>query len=355
MKKLIIAIFATLCAAFGCSNLLNDARDAVNTDVYISGYTTNSSGILVPCYWKNGTRTDLPVIDSTRNGEAKSIFVADGDVYVSGYSKNGTGIRIPCYWKNGVRTDLSMVDGSVDWSNAFSIVVARGDVYISGETYKVGPTRVPCYWKNGVRQDLADPPEVSQICVDGEDIYMAGTPSTGKPCYWKNGSVYELPINNTTGAAIAISVSEGTLYVGGSDVKLSAPITVFPCVWINGVRTELSLPEGTGPRGNIYSIFVDGGIRYACGNTQINGSAPPVACYWKNDSRIELPGINTAKGSTARSIVVTNDTVCIAGYSVNDSDVGVPSYWENDRLVNLPVLDSTKLGIANGLFLHRRK
>ena len=31
MKKVFIAILVTLCAAFGCSNLLNDARDAVNT------------------------------------------------------------------------------------------------------------------------------------------------------------------------------------------------------------------------------------------------------------------------------------------------------------------------------------
>ena len=41
---------------------------------YIAGYTYNSSDIYVPCYWLNGTRTDLSVIDDTKNGIANSIF-----------------------------------------------------------------------------------------------------------------------------------------------------------------------------------------------------------------------------------------------------------------------------------------
>jgi hypothetical protein len=355
MKKIIGSILLTFLAAFGCGNLLNDARDAVSTDVYIAGYTTNSASLQVPCYWKNGERTDLPVIDSTKTGHAaNSIFVADGDVYVAGYSENNIGINIPCYWKNGERTDLSMVDAAIDGSSARSIVVADGVVYISGETYKAGPTRVPCYWKNGVRQDIATLSQNTNIRVDGKDVYIGGLSSGGAPCYWKNDSVYDLLINYTSGDTLALEISEGILYVTGIDINTS-PIIAYPCIWVNGVRTyELPLPEGTSPRGYPYSIFIDGGDRYVCGNTQINASAPRIACYWKNNRRIDLPVISTAQNSAAFSIAVTNGTVCIAGYSYNDSGVSVPSYWENDTRIDLPALDATKHGSARELFLYRR-
>ena len=42
---------------------------------YIAGYTRNSSNIRVPCYWQNGIRTDLSVIDNTRSGYVNSIYV----------------------------------------------------------------------------------------------------------------------------------------------------------------------------------------------------------------------------------------------------------------------------------------
>jgi hypothetical protein len=119
-------------------------------------------------------------------------------VYVAGYSENNIGINIPCYWKNGERTDLSMVDAAIDGSSARSIVVADGVVYISGETYKAGPTRVPCYWKNGVRQDIATLSQNTNIRVDGKDVYIGGLSSGGAPCYWKNDSVYDLLINYTS-------------------------------------------------------------------------------------------------------------------------------------------------------------
>jgi hypothetical protein len=117
---------------------------------------------------------------------------------------------------------------------------------------------------------------------------------------------------------------------------------------------ELPLPEGTSPGDILILSLLMAGTGTVCGNTQINASAPRIACYWKNNRRIDLPEISAAKSSTASSIAVMDGTVYVAGYSCNDSGVSVPSYWENDTRIDLPALDATKHGSARELFLYRR-
>ena len=177
MKKVFSTILVTLCAAFGCSNLLNDARDAVNTDVYIAGATENS-GIYIPCYWKNNSRIDLEPSDSTDQGFASGIYVAGESIYIAGYITLES-VRHPCYWKNGVRTDLSIIN--IDEGGAAdSVVESAGDVYVGGYVADASSgNEIACYWKNSVRSDM----EVlaagkrSPSCgmyVSGSDVYLAG-------------------------------------------------------------------------------------------------------------------------------------------------------------------------------------
>jgi hypothetical protein len=49
--------------------------DAHGPDVYRTGFVMNSAGATRPCYWKNGARTDLSVLDSSRNGQGAAIVV----------------------------------------------------------------------------------------------------------------------------------------------------------------------------------------------------------------------------------------------------------------------------------------
>ncbi|MCK4906157.1 MAG: hypothetical protein KAS64_01325, partial [Spirochaetes bacterium] len=64
-KNYILVLFMVIIGfMFFCSSCGEDDKYAV---IYIAGYTTDNSDITVPCYWKNGTRTDLPVIDNTNN------------------------------------------------------------------------------------------------------------------------------------------------------------------------------------------------------------------------------------------------------------------------------------------------
>jgi hypothetical protein len=46
--------------------------DSSIPDVYISGATLNDQGVMVPCYWKNGVRTDLSQINPSLSGVGTS-------------------------------------------------------------------------------------------------------------------------------------------------------------------------------------------------------------------------------------------------------------------------------------------
>jgi len=74
------------------------------------------------CYWVNGTRTDLSVVNSDITAEALSIAAVGSTVYVSGYTINAS-IETPCYWVNGVSTELSVSDstGQATFSSAAGI------------------------------------------------------------------------------------------------------------------------------------------------------------------------------------------------------------------------------------------
>ena len=94
------------------------------SDVYVGGVTANGSCVLIPCYWKNGKRTDLSMIDPALDGWVNSIFVLGRDVFAAGHNgfdpNLGAFSPIPCYWKNGVRTDLP----SGTYPGAFATAIA---------------------------------------------------------------------------------------------------------------------------------------------------------------------------------------------------------------------------------------
>jgi hypothetical protein len=80
--------------------------------IYVAGQTQGEACEVIPCYWKNGTRTDLSVVSPGKGGMVNSIFVLGSDVFTAGYSgfdpNQGADFAVPCYWKNGERTDLDL-------------------------------------------------------------------------------------------------------------------------------------------------------------------------------------------------------------------------------------------------------
>lgn len=78
--------------------------------VYAAGFSTNSSGVSVPGYWKDSYWNALTPLDATKESSVMSVVVSGSDVYAGGHSTNSAGVLVPGYWKNGTWTALTGLD-----------------------------------------------------------------------------------------------------------------------------------------------------------------------------------------------------------------------------------------------------
>ena len=98
---------------------------------------------------------------------------------------------------------------------------------------------IPCYWTGTVKTDLETGASGSavSICIDGGNIYTAGSLTQGGPCYWKGTSRTDLNGSD----AVSISVKGGTVFTAGRYYKPNGPNDDFhvPCYWIGNTRVDL--------------------------------------------------------------------------------------------------------------------
>ena len=76
------------------------------------GDSRADTGPIVPGYWKNGVWNALEVIDPTKHSWALAGFTEGEDVYIGGYSTNSSGNAVAGFWKNGKWTALQGLDDS---------------------------------------------------------------------------------------------------------------------------------------------------------------------------------------------------------------------------------------------------
>ena len=106
-----------------------------NGDIYVAGWFDGGS-----CYWKNGVKINLT---TNRDSQAFGIAVKNnGDVYVGGYFMNNHHYVIPCFWKNGSRTSLSVPSGGD--GEVYDIAFLQGNVRILDLTASAGGGQI---WK----------------------------------------------------------------------------------------------------------------------------------------------------------------------------------------------------------------
>ena len=342
----------------GTNNSSTVAFSEIAGTIYIAGYTRNSSNVDVPCYWKNGSRTDLSVLDASKDGRSESIYPSGADIYVAGYTaKTSPSVFVPCYWKNGTRTPLSVLDSDQN-GYAESILVSGNDIYVAGYTKNNSGVDVPCYWENRTRTDfpVLENTQAHSVYISGTDIYVTGesfsTSFVFVPRYWKNGLlVNDLPVIDTSksGFANSIYIAETDIYISGNTSN-STDVYV-PCYWKNESRTDLSVLDDT-KHGYAQSIYVSGTDIYIAGYTTKTSPSVFVPCYWKNGSRTDLPVLGDTKDGYAQSIYVLNSIICVAGYTKDSSDVIVPCYWKNGLRTDLSVLDATKNGCAESIYFY---
>jgi hypothetical protein len=278
-------------------------------DVYVTGFE-NTSSLIAPKYWKNGTATTLPTRTSG-GGEGHSVFVSGNDVYVAGEDSGSAAI-----WKNGSRTILGGY-----FSNAPSVFVSGSDVYAAGYEYP-GITGIATLWKNNVLTNLTNGTQDARaysVFVAGNDVYVAGYESNGTnhvAKIWKNG----IPTSLTNGVTSAHLYS---IYVVGTDVYATGEehngTFMVAKVWKNGVPTILGSSLSNGR-----SVYVSGSDVYVAGYELSGGLF--IAKYWKNGIATPLTtGVNDA---VAFSISVMGSDVYVAGSEKSGANYKV-MLWKN--------------------------
>jgi len=78
-------------------------------DVYAAGMCWGGPGG-IPGYWKNADWFPLPAVPGAANTMVTAFALYGSDTYAAGYGDDSSGTVRPCYWKNGTRIDLSVLD-----------------------------------------------------------------------------------------------------------------------------------------------------------------------------------------------------------------------------------------------------
>lgn len=149
--------------ANGTRQVLSGARGvkavtASGTDVYVCGSDDNDK----PAYWKNGTKTVLPV-DVTATGFCYDIKIVGTDVYVCGGEYlSGNNVKA-VYWKNGVKTTLAASNASY-WTEAYSLDVDGNNIYVCGTAQTNANSDFSAViWKNGVLTNLTPSSSYAEV------------------------------------------------------------------------------------------------------------------------------------------------------------------------------------------------
>jgi uncharacterized membrane protein len=340
----IIAIAIITLALINCSNGGNNSpQSGHKTTVYIVGGYQNVDERYIPCYWKDGVRTEL---SATGNSVASAIAVSGSSIYVAGYYIDNEK-NIACYWKDGVKTDLATVGSAT----VKGIAVSGGSIYVGGYYFDNGKN-IACYWKDGVRTDFPagdGHSYASAIAVSGDSIYLAGhyngqfngQDNSNKyiACYWKDDIKTDLPAEIGNSYIYAITISDNILYLAGMYNDESNNIG---CYWKDGIKTDLSCSTAE-------TITVSGESVYITGHYYHDNKY--IYCYWKDGNKTDF-NFSTDYSFQVGSAIVSGNSIYVVGYYYDDSRNFIKNFfWKNGVIKALPVPEGVLYSFANDIFV----
>ncbi|HEX2848185.1 MAG TPA: hypothetical protein VHN59_16695 [Chitinophagaceae bacterium] len=219
------------------------------TDVYISGgfaYSDPSEGneLLMPCYWINGQKVDLPVddLDINERCSASDLKWFNNSLYITGDAD-----LLPVIWKvkDGVTTIIRLPTGDdvLDLRKTGNLQVYNNQLYIGGNQKKIrnGETVFTAgYWtidqndrvSFNILEDNLSYALCFNIAVSAKGIFIAGeyasaNNSTPRPVVWTGSG--HLPVSATFNPSYhrlhTCAVDEkGDLYLNVFDIQLYQPV-----------------------------------------------------------------------------------------------------------------------------------
>lgn len=330
----------TITSADAAPLTITATQDGAEYDLYISGsYTSDTKK---PCYWKNGTRINLPGVDETGDGSTTAMTVSNGKVYIAGRGQS-TG----CYWIDGVCRELK------EYYGTHSIAVDNETVYV------LGPNML---WKDGVLVDRDFEKDFSPQAITVADgtLYIAGRlhleiPLTGYSAdvaaCGKLGSPNHLPtpiVSKETDAFCATACA-GAVYVGGYFYDEEAYVD-RACFWKDMQKaTPLETPQGDS---QVLFICVENETVYSAGYYDEGELVVP--CYWVNEKRRELSlpaGIEQAK---VTGITAAGGTVYVSGIYFDNNWIEQACYWIDGKPTLLPATEGAYTQSTSGIALVRK-
>lgn len=318
-------------------------QDGAQYDLYLSGHYRTNNGMCA-CYWKNGTRVDLSVVDESQMNETRAITVSDGSVYIA-----GSGETSGYYWKDGVCTPLT------EYYGVQSIAVDNDAVYVLGG--------VSLLWKNGVLQDIdwADGFTPYALTVTEGTVNVAGRihleisalnysadlAACGTP---KSPHQLSTPIVSNFSDALCVTSSAGSVYVGGYYDDKDARIN-RACFWRDKLPTTLEVPKGADDS-SVKAICVENGTVYSAGYCWSNERKMPI--YWTNEKCTELPIPSDATEAEVTGIAAAAGTVYVSGIYYDKDNHAHACYWVNGEVKTLPKTADSSEQYTTGIALVRK-
>lgn len=300
-------------------------QDGATYDLYLSGYYQTDNGTRA-CYWKNGTRVDLPVVDESPMDESRAITVSNGSVYIA-----GRGEMSGCYWKDGVCTKLT------EYYAVRSIAVDNETVYVLGYGSLL--------WKDGVLQEVDWANDFTPYALTVTDgtlnvagrihleipvaNYSADLAACGTP---QSPQHLSTPIVSALSDALCVTSSAGSVYVGGYYYDKDANIE-RPCFWKDKQPTTLEVPKGANDS-SVEAICVENGSVYSAGHCWVNERRTPV--YWTNENYTELQCPSNATEAEITGIAAVSGTVYVSGIYRDEKYIAHACYWVNGVVTTLP-------------------
>lgn len=315
----------------GCQSPQTTPPVSSKDTVYVSGYYQDGTSS-IPCYWKNGSRVDLPGT-STTGAYAVSICLEGTQPLLGGWVNNNTQ-GVPCIWQNGSKIDWPA--GTVDTGD-WGIAYDNGSIYLAGQAKDTGGVYTATIWKDQVKTALpgdgTHSSDANSVVIVNSHIFVGGYYSNGTQnvaCYWKDGIRFDLA-SGSTGNAMVQSLtadSTGNVSFGG---YYSDGTKLVPCIWTSNGRTDL---VGDGVHDSqVIDLKVANGQTYASG--YYGNGTNNIPCYWANGSRHDLLVAN-AKNGYARGIDIKDGDIYISGNYIDQNGISIACTWKNENRVDLP-------------------